>query len=93
MTVTAPVDGIYAFYSLGRTYGTGSAFIKMYLKTAVKAYAYRYEDNGYDTVTVRTQFKLIRGDTVHVRFDGVFYGPSHSCYAFFEGHLIRQINE
>ena len=58
-----------------------------------KTLARRDEDGEADTVTATTQFKLQKGDTVHVHFDGYFYNPSAYQYAYFEGHLINQINE
>ena len=60
---------------------------------SAKTVAYRDEDTGYDTVTATAQFKLKKGDTVNVKFGGSWYNPSASIYAYFEGHLIRQINE
>ena len=58
-----------------------------------KTIAYRNEDDGYDVVTASAQFKLKKGDTVHVYLSGTWYKPSSSVTAYFEGHLIRQINE
>ena len=58
-----------------------------------KTRAHRDEDGEYDTVTATAQFKLQKGDTVHVYFDGYFFNPSYYGYAYFEGHLISQINE
>ena len=46
----------------------------------------------HDIVTLSSQFKLNKGDTVWARFAGTFYGPTVATYTFFEGHLIRQIN-
>ena len=89
---TAPVDGIYYFYSQARTYGSNGARIDLCLNGSRKSYAYRYEDEKYDTVTLSSQFKLNKGDTVWVYFSGYFYNPAHTHYTFFEGHLIRQIN-
>ena len=58
-----------------------------------KAYAYRDEDDGHDTVTTTAQFKLEKGDTVNVFMSGYYYDPASSTRTYFEGHLIRQINE
>ena len=61
-----------------------------------KTHAHRYEGLGWaehDTVTATTQFKLQKGDTVHVYFSGYFFEPNHGYNAYFEGHLISQINE
>ena len=58
-----------------------------------KTDAYRNEDAGYDIVTVTAQFKLKKGDTVKVYYNGTFYNPAASYYAYFEGHLISQITE
>ena len=89
---TAPVDGIYVFYSQARSYGSSSAYISFRLNGSEKSFAYRNEDGEYDTVNLSSQFKLNKGDTVWVRFDGYFYDPTNEYYTFFEGHLIRQIN-
>ena len=56
-------------------------------------FAHRYENEGHDTVTATAQFKLKKGDTVNVYFGGYWREPAESRYAYFEGHLIRQINE
>ena len=58
-----------------------------------KTDAYRNEDAGYDIVTVTAQFKLKKGDIVNVYFNGYWYNPANSAYAYFEGHLVHQINE
>ena len=58
-----------------------------------KTLTLRDEDDGHDTVTATAQFKLKKGDTVNVHFYGTWYNPATSSYAYFEGHLIRQINE
>ena len=60
---------------------------------SAKTTAYRDEDDGHDTVTATAQFKLKKGDTVNVYFDGSWYNPAYFAHAYFEGHLIRQINE
>ena len=88
---TAPVDGIYHFYSQAQSYGTNYAYIYFKLNGATKSYAYRNEDGEYDTVTLSSQFKLNKGDTVWVYFDGFFQNPIYAGFTFFEGHLIRQI--
>ena len=89
---TAPADGIYVFYSQARTYGSSAAFIGFYLNGSQKSYAYRDEDGEYDTVTLSSQFKLNKGDTVWVYFSGTFNSPSSAPRTFFEGHLISQLN-
>ena len=89
---TAPVDGIYFFYSQARSSGTYTALIYFYVNGSDKAYTYRNEDGEHDTVNLSSQFKLNKGDTVWVRFDGYYYYPTSEYYTFFEGHLIRQIN-
>ena len=88
---TAPVDGIYYFYSQARSYGSKSAYIYFYLNGSEKSYAYRDEDGENDTVTLSSQFKLDKGDTVWVYFSGRFNNPTYAGFTFFEGHLIRQI--
>ena len=90
---TAPVDGIYFFYSQSKTYGSKNAEILLQVNGSSKAYARRDEDGEHDTVTVTAQYKLQKGDIVNVYFYGYFYNPSNSNYAYFEGHLIRQIND
>ena len=58
--------------------------------------AFRDADGGHkshDTVTATSQFKLKKGDTVRPYFGGYFYYPIYSYNAYFEGHLIRQIEE
>ena len=90
---TAPVDGIYFFHSQCRTYGTRYANIGFYLNGSGKTWAKRDEDDGYDTVTATAQFKLKKGDTVNVYFGGYWNNPAFYRFAYFEGHLIRQINE
>ena len=89
---TAPVDGIYFFHSHGRTYGSSTAYIRFFVNGAYETFSYRDEDDGHDTVTVTDQFKLNKGDTVYVYFHGKFYNPAYPHYTYFEGHLIRQIN-
>ena len=89
---TAPVDGIYFFYSQAETHGSKNAYIAFYLNGKEKSYAYRDENGEYDTLTVSTQYKLDKGDTVWVRFSGYFSNPTNPRDTFFEGHLIRQIN-
>ena len=89
---TAPVYGIYYFYSQAQSFGSNNAQILFVVNGSNKSYAYRYEDNEYDTVTLSSQFNLNKGDTVWVYFAGYFYNPPHTQFTFFEGHLIRQIN-
>ena len=88
---TAPVDGIYYFYSQARSYGTNTAHIGLFFNGSEKSYAYRNEDGENDTVTLSSQFKLDKGDTVWVGFFGYFDNPTNAARTFFEGHLIRQI--
>ena len=59
---------------------------------SIKSYVYRDEDGGYDMLTISSQFKLNKGDTVWVTYFGTFHTPSRAISTFFEGHLIRQIN-
>ena len=89
---TAPVDGIYFFYSKAQSYGSNFARIDFYVNGSSKSYANRDEDEKWDTVPLSSQFKLNKGDTVWVKIDGYFSNPSHGPRTFFEGHLIRQIN-
>lgn len=89
---TAPVDGIYYFYSQARSSGDKYATIYFYMNGSEKSYAYRDEDGENDTVTLSSQFKLNKGDTVCVRFEGTFYYPDQPDRTFFEGHLISKIN-
>ena len=89
----APVDGIYFFHSQCRTWGTNYSYMQIHVNGSAKQEAYRHENHGYDTVTATSQFKLNKGDTVNIKFGGKFNWPSHSNMAFFEGHLIRQIND
>ena len=88
---TAPVDGIYHFYSQARSYGANSAGIYFWLNGSEKSYGHRNEDGEYDTVTLSSQLKLDKGDTVWVYFSGYFNSPTYAPLTFFEGHLIRQI--
>ena len=88
---TAPVDGIYFFYSQAWSYGSNAARIRFYVNGSNKAYAYREEDENFDTVTLSSQFKLKKGDTIWVYFGGTYYIPNTAYCTFFEGHLIRQI--
>ena len=88
---TAPVDGIYHFYSQARSYGANYAEIHFYFNGSQKSYAHRNEDGDWDTVTLSSQFKLDKGDTVWVHFSGYFQNPAYPIFTFFEGHLIRQI--
>ena len=88
---TAPVDGIYFFYSQARSYGGNGAQILFMVNGSAKSYAYRDEDGENDTVTLSSQFKLNKGDTFWVYFSGYFYNPTETSTTFFEGHLIRQL--
>ena len=89
---TAPVDGIYFFNSQARSLGSNQAQLAFLMNGSSKSYAYRNEDGEEDTVTLSSQFKLHKGDTVWVRFQGYFYNPTNEQKTHFEGHLIRQIN-
>ena len=89
---TAPVDGIYFFHSHARTYGSSRAYIRFVVDNIYKTYSNREEDDGHDTLTATEQFILNKGDTVYVYFYGKFWNPAHRDHAYFEGHLIRQIN-
>ena len=89
---TAPVDGIYYFYSQARSYGSSYAQILFMVNGSNKSFAYRNEDNEYDTVTLSSQFKLNKGDTVWVYFSGTFQNPTYEQLTFFEGYLICQIS-
>ena len=89
---TAPVDGIYYFYLQVHSYGSKHADIYLYINGSFKASAYRNEDGHYDTVTLSSQLKLKKGDIVWARFAGYFNSSGDTRYAFFEGHLIRQMN-
>ena len=89
---TAPVDGIYFFYTQAWSYGSSGAWIDFYVNGSLKTYAKRDEDGEYDTVTLSSQFKLNKGDSVWTYFSGTFNYPNSADRTFFEGHLIRQIN-
>ena len=89
---TAPVDGVFSFYSHAESDGSDNAEMLFVINGSDKSYAHRNEDAEYDTVTLSSQFKLNKGDTVWVYFSGYFYNPTHVQYTFFEGHLIGQIN-
>ena len=58
-----------------------------------KTITYRNDGMGHDTVTATAQFKLKKGDIVDAWFHGNWYNPANSKHAYFEGHLIRKINE
>ena len=88
---TAPVDGIYFFYSQARSYGGNNAHIGFYLNGSQKSYANRDEDEQTDYVTLTSQLRLNKGDSVWVFFSGYFYNPTYPLFTFFEGHLIRQL--
>ena len=83
---TAPVDGIYFFYLQTWSYGSNYAYIDFYLNGSQKSYSHRNEDGEHDMITLSSQFKLNKGDTVWAYFNG------YVTHTFFEGHLIRQIN-
>ena len=70
--------------------GSNFADIYFYMNGSQKSRAYR--DGEYDTVTLSSQFKLNKGDTVWVYMNGYFSIPTYRDRTFFEGHLIRQIN-
>ena len=89
---TAAVDGIYFFYSKAQSIASSSAKIDFYVNGSSKSYAYRDEDGERDAITLSSQFKLNKGDTVWVYFNGHFSNPTYLYSTFFEGHLIRQIN-
>ena len=89
---TAPVDGIYFFYLQAWSHGSNYAQIHFYLNGSQKSYSYRDEDAEHDMVTLSSQFKLNKGDTVCAYFTGYVYYPADKLHTFFEGHLIRQIN-
>ena len=89
---TAPVDGIYFFYSKAQTNGSKSARIDFYLNGSGKSYGFRDENGEWDMVSVSSQFKLNKGDTVWVYFSGYYSTPTNALSTFFEGHLIRQIS-
>ena len=88
----APVDGIYSFYTQAHSYGNKYAQILFMVNGSQQSYAKRHEDGDTDFVTLSSQFKLNKGDTVWVYFNGWFYNPTYERNTFFEGHLIRQIN-
>ena len=89
---TAPVDGIYFFYLQTWSYGSNYAYIDFYLNGSQKSYSHRNEDGEHDMITLSSQFKLNKGDTVWAYFQGNFYYPNEKLHTFFEGHLIRKIN-
>ena len=57
-----------------------------------KTHAYRDEGGEYDMITLSSQLKLNKGDTVWPQFTGYFESAGYAQLAFFEGHLIRQLN-
>ena len=89
---TAPVDGVFSFYSHAESDGSDNADMLFVINGSDKSYAHRNEDAEYDTVTLSSQFKLNKGDTVWVRLYGYFRYPTSGDRTFFEGHMIRQIN-
>ena len=89
---TAPVDGIYFFFSQCWSYGDKFARMEFYVNGTSESYVYRDENGGYDMLTLSSQFKLNKGDTVWVSYLGTFHNPRLATRTFFEGHLIRQIN-
>ena len=89
---TAPVDGIYFFYSKAQSFGSKTARIDFNLNGSSKSYGVRDDNGEWDMVSVSSQFKLNKGDTVWVNFSGYFSNPAYELSTFFEGHLIRQIN-
>ena len=73
---TAPVDGIYFFYVHTLSYGTQYANVYFSVNGSDKTQAHRNGDEERDTITLSSQFKLSKGDTVWVRFGGTFYIPT-----------------
>ena len=88
----APRLGIYFFNAQGRTCGGHAANIYFYLNGSRKTIANRDEYRDCDNVTATAQFKMSKGDTVTVYFEGRFYDPTRSEHAYFEGHLIDQVD-
>lgn len=60
---------------------------------SAKTTSYRNGYDGHDPLNAIAQFKLKKGDSVNIYFGGPFYNPVSKYNAYFEGHLIRQINE
>ena len=93
---TAPVNGVYFFHSRGRAFFSDAArtsYIRYHVNGTQMTFASIKHDNAWDTISTDAQFKLKKGDTVNIYFGGFFYNPSHHHNTYFEGHLIRQINE
>ena len=91
---TAAVDGIYFFSSQALTYRDSRAWIYFYVNGSSKSYVLIDEgpQGEYDIISLSSQFKLNKGDTFWVYFEGNFHNPQNADYTFLEGHLIRQIN-
>jgi len=89
---TAPVDGIYSFYTQAESLTSNYSNVAFYINGSHKSNTYRNKEGEHDTLTLSSQFKLNKGDTVWVYFTGYFFNPRSASYTFFEGHLIRKIN-
>ena len=87
-TFTAPVHGIYYFYSQAKTKGGGSAIID--LQGACGRYSWLENNVGMDFVTLAATCELYKGSTVWVRLKGYFSTLRDEIH--FDGHLIRQIH-
>ena len=89
---TAPVNGIYYFYSQAQSYWADNSTLQFVVNGSTYAFAYRDEDREYDFVTLSSQINLKKGDIVCVLLIGTFHNPNNQQNTFFEGHLIHQIN-
>ena len=99
----APVDGLYFFYSQAQSLHTSGAKIEFYVDGSRRSHSFsngtgKYGWNpknpitGYYMVTLSSQYKLNKGDTVWVKFRGYYNQPTNALHTFFEGHLIHEIN-
>ena len=89
---TAPIDGIYFFNFQAQAADSYMTYIYFYVNGSDKSTGHKYAPGDKNIVTLSSQFKLNKGDTVWVRLFGQYTNPTYSKSFFFEGHLIRKLN-
>merc|ERR1711990_44959 len=97
-TFICPHDGIYSFYATSPILdlGTIRIYVEEFMSNQWSEKVRHHTSSNYDAygrskrhISPYGEFKLRRGDTVHIQMKGNFYYASSDCKeTYFQGHLM-----
>ena len=88
---TAPENGLYCFNVFARNSSSTNGWINLCVNNERHAYAGRSESYGkIGIVNLVTTLKLVKNDSVHVRFENQLHDTHNAMTTFFEGRLVAR---